>query len=142
MTEEPPVCFHSPLFLTEAWSQTASKVASATVCAGSCRAQEEADLASPGSLTSLDGAQYLEQLSSHSSTFSLREKQSHSTTQKNRNLKSKTPKPRSLKYGSQVHPTTQYPTQYQSFSHSLLCWVISQDLGCETACEVARCLTA
>lgn len=142
MTEEPPVCFHSPLFLTEAWSQAASKVASATVCAGSCRGQEEADLASPGSLTCLDGAQYLEQLSSHSLTFSLREKQSHSTNQKNRNLKSKTPEPRSLKYGSQVHPTTQYPTQYQSFSHSLLCWVISQDLGCETACEVARCLTA
>lgn len=142
MAEEPPVCFHSPLFLTEAWSQAASKVASATVCAGSCRAQEKADLASPGSLTCLDGAQHLEQLSSYSSTFFLREKHSHSTNQKTRNLKGKTPKPRSLKYGSQVHPTTQYPTRYQSFSHSLLYWVISQDLGCETACEPTRCLPA
>lgn len=64
------------------------------------------------SLVCLDGAQSLEQRSSNCSAISLQENPSHSSNLKSWNLKDETPKPRSIKYGSQDHPTSHPITEF------------------------------
>lgn len=70
MTYKPSVCAHSPLFLTEAWSGSGRKEP-LLLWAGSYRAQGKVELALPRSSFVWILAQYLEQLSSHSSVLSL-----------------------------------------------------------------------